>query len=165
MRKFVSNNAEESKKFAQNFAVKILLKERQRKSALALSKAGLVLALIGELGSGKTTFAQNFAKALGVKEKIKSPTFIIMRKHQIHPVKSREAGAAKPLFHRVYHFDAYRIRDEKEVLNLGWQEIIKNQENIVLVEWADKIKKILPKDCVKIKFKHLMGNKRVITIS
>ena len=114
----------------------------------------LVLALVGDLGSGKTAFAQTFAEALGVKDKIKSPTFIIFRKHEIH---QRE-------FRFFYHFDVYRIHNEKEILNLGWEEIISNPQNIVLVEWADKIEKILPKNCIKIIFKHLKGDKREMEI-
>lgn len=151
MKKFISNNPEESKKFAQDFAKKFLAEKRQKKGAL-------VLALAGELGSGKTVFAQSFAEALGVKEKIKSPTFIIMRKHQIPSTKSQTQ------FKFLYHFDVYRIRDEKEGLNLNWKEIISDPQNIVLVEWADKIKKILPRDCVKINFKHKDGNKREIKL-
>lgn len=158
MRKIVSKNLEELRKFAQNFAKKILDEKHAKNEAL-------VLALMGDLGSGKTTFAQSFAKELGVKEKIKSPTFVITKKYQIHPVKSRKAGAAKPPFHRVYHFDAYRIRDEKEILNLGWKEIISNPKNIVLAEWADKIKKILPKSYIQINFKHKSKNKREVIIS
>ena len=152
MKKFVSGNPEELKKFAQNFAKKILLGKQRKRGAPAPSKAGLILALIGELGSGKTTFVKNFAQVLGIKEKIKSPTFIIFRKHKIPKLKF------------LYHFDAYRIKDEKEILNLGWKEIISDPKNIVLVEWADKIKKILPKNCVKINFKHKGKGERAIII-
>lgn len=163
MKTFVSNNTEESKKFAQDFAEEILAGKRARKGAL-------VLALMGELGSGKTAFAQNFAEALGVEEKIKSPTFIIMRKHEIRNQKSEtnsklQNQKIKTKFKYFYHFDVYRIHNEKEILNLGWEEIISNPENIVLVEWADKIEKILPKNCIKINFKHLAGNKREIIFS
>lgn len=156
MRKFVSNNAEESKKIAQNFAEEILSGKIDGNF-----DGAVVVALIGDLGSGKTSFARVFARSLGVKDKVKSPTFIIFRKSEI-PVS---LVGKKNLFKYFYHFDFYRIYDKKEILNLNWEEIINNPQNIVLVEWADKIKKILPKDCVKIKFKHLMGNKRGITIS
>ena len=149
MKKFVSNGPEESKKFAQDFAKEVLAEN-----------GALVLALIGDLGSGKTAFAQAFAEALGVKEKTKSPTFIIFRKSKMADKEWNKKG-----FESFYHFDVYRIHSEKEILNLGWEEIIKNPENIVLVEWADKIEKILPKNCVKIMFNHLKGDKREITIS
>ena len=153
MKKFISNNPEESRKFAQELAGEILAGKRAENGAL-------VLALVGDLGSGKTAFAQAFAEAIGVKERIKSPTFIIFRKSKIGKKEWRKNG-----FENFYHFDVYRINNEKEILNLGLEEIIKNQANIVLVEWADKIEKILPKNCVKIMFKHLKGDKREITIS
>lgn len=148
MKKLVFKNLEDTRAAANKLVEKITGKKMDRKNAV-------VVALVGELGSGKTTFAQDFAKAIGVKEKIKSPTFIIFRKSKIQPATS---------FKYFYHFDAYRIRDEKEILNLGWKEIINNPENIVLVEWADKIKKILPKNSVKINFKHKRKDKRAIII-
>src|SRR3989344_637800 len=145
MKKFVSNNPEELKKIAKKLAGNLMSRSR-----LDIGGGALVLALIGDLGSGKTTFAQSFAGAFGVKEKVKSPTFIIFRKSK---------------FGWFYHFDVYRINSEKEILNLGWEEIISNPKNIVLVEWADKIENILPKNSVKINFKHLNGDKREVEIA
>src|SRR3990167_10109752 len=155
MKKFVSNNPEELKKIAKDLADNLMSRSR-----LDIGGGALVLALMGDLGSGKTMFARAFAEALGVKEKIKSPTFIIFRKSKVADKKWQEK-----VFKYFYHFDVYRINSEKEILNLGWEEIISNPENIVLVEWADKIEKILPKGCVKINFKHLKGDKREIEIT
>ena len=155
MKKFVSNNPEESRKFARDLAANLMSRSR-----LDISGGALVLALMGDLGSGKTTFAQAFAEGLGVKEKVKSPTFIIFRKSKVADKKWQEK-----VFKYFYHFDVYRINSEKEILNLGWEEIISNPENIVLVEWADKIEKILPKNSVKINFKHLKGEKREIVLN
>ena len=160
MKKFVSNNPEESRKFARDLAKEILTERRTENDAL-------VLALYGDLGSGKTTCAQALAEALGETEKIKSPTLIIFKKSKI-PASSagrenkkwREKG-----FENFYHFDVYRINSEKEILNLGWEEIISNPKNIVLAEWADKIENILPKSCVKINFKHLNGDKREVVLN
>ena len=157
MKKFISNNPEESRKLAQDFTKEILTAPMSRRD---LDIGAVVLALTGDLGSGKTTFAQAFAEALDVKEKIKSPTFIIFRKHEIPASSAGERNQ----FKFFYHFDVYRIHNEKEILNLGWEEIISNPQNIVLVEWADKIEKILPKNSVKIMFKHLKGDKREIEI-
>ena len=170
MKKFISNNPEESRKLAQDFTKEILTAPMSRRD---LDIGAVVLALVGDLGSGKTAFAQAFAEAIGVREKIKSPTFVITKKYQIpkSPPAAPErsyGGRGKNNKTRLkyfYHFDVYRIHNEKEILNLGWEEIIKNQANIVLVEWADKIEKILPKNCVKIMFKHLKGDGREITIS
>ena len=155
MKKFVSNNPEESRKFARDLAANLMSRSR-----LDISGGALVLALMGDLGSGKTTFAQAFAEGLGVKEKVKSPTFIIFRKSKVADKKWQEK-----VFKYFYHFDVHRINSEKEILNLGWEEIISNPENIVLVEWADKIEKILPKNSVKINFKHLKGDKREIVLN
>ena len=161
MKNFVFNNPEESRKFARDLAGNLMSRSR-----LDIRGGALVLALTGDLGSGKTTFARAFAEALGVKEKVKSPTFIIFRKSKIpaSPAGRENKGWWEKGFLYFYHFDVYRINSEKEILNLGWEEIISNPENIVLVEWADKIEKILPKNSVKINFKHLKGDKREMEI-
>ena len=112
-----------------------------------LRKKARVLGLTGNLGGGKTTFLQGFAWGLRIKEKINSPTFVIMKR-----------------FKNFYHFDCYRIQKQKDILDLGFEKIINNPKNIVAIEWADKIKKIIPKDTLWIKFEHLGGNKRRIVI-
>jgi len=112
----------------------------------ALNRKASVFALIGDLGSGKTTFAQGFAKGLGIKDKILSPTFVIMKKYD-----------------HFYHIDCYRIENKKELLDLGFKEIISNPKNVVIIEWAEKIKSILPKDTVFIEFKFVNMNTREIS--
>ena len=156
MKKFVSNDRGESKKFARDLADNLMSRSR-----LDIGGGALVLALAGDLGSGKTTFARAFAEAFGVKEKVKSPTFIIFRKSKIVPLLAGQ----KSKFRYFYHFDVYRINSEKEILNLGWEEIISNPKNVVLVEWADKIENILPKNSIKINFRHLKGDKREMEIA
>jgi len=137
--KVISKSIAETKKIAANLAKKVL-KLKRKKAA--------VIGLVGELGSGKTVFTQGFAKGLGLQAKIVSPTFILMRRHG-----------------NFYHFDAYRLNNPKEILSLGFKKIINNPENIVLIEWADKIKKILPKNYIKIKLEHAGANKRKISIA
>jgi tRNA threonylcarbamoyladenosine biosynthesis protein TsaE len=117
-------------------------------------KGPFILALEGELGGGKTTFLKGFAKSLGIKEKILSPTFIILRRFQIPNTK----------FQNFYHLDCYRIKNSKEILDLGFSEIINNPKNIVAIEWADKIKKILPKRIILISFKIKSKNEREMKI-
>ena len=67
-------------------------------------------------------------------------------------------------FKNFYHLDCYRLNDRKEILDLGFKEIISNPENIIAIEWGELIKKILPKDVIKIEFRHLEGDKREILI-
>ncbi len=104
-----------------------------------------VIALVGELGAGKTTFTQGFARGLGIKDKIISPTFVLIRQHG-----------------NFYHIDLYRLNDFKD---LGLEEILSNKNNIVLIEWAEKIKDLLPKNTIWIYFKIIKNNKREIKIS
>ncbi len=101
----------------------------------------LLICLKGDLGEGKTTFTQGVAEALKIKESVTSPTFLIMKKYQ--PPRGK---------YTLYHFDCYRVENAQEILDLGWKEINKEKNNIILVEWAEKIKSILPKDSIWIKF-------------
>jgi len=111
------------------------------------NRKALVIGLTGELGSGKTTFIQGFARTLGVKDRIVSPTFVLMRRHK-----------------NLIHIDAYRIDKPKEILGLEWREMTNNPQNIILVEWVEKIKEILPKKYIQVDFKHIDKNKRWIKI-
>lgn len=111
------------------------------KSSFSASRA-VIIGLSGELGSGKTTFLKGFAKGLGIKEKILSPTFIIMRKFSIRNSK----------FQTFYHFDCYRLKKASELLNLGFKKIISEPKNIICLEWLEKMRKILPQNTLIIKF-------------
>jgi tRNA threonylcarbamoyladenosine biosynthesis protein TsaE len=120
--------------------------------------APFVLGLEGDLGGGKTTFLQGFAIGLGVVEKILSPTFVIMRKFKIPIKKNRH-------FKNFYHLDCYRAENSSEVCVLGLKKIISDPENIVAIEWAEKIRKDLPKKIIWINFKFVDDKKRKIIIS
>ena len=74
------------------------------------------------------------------------------------------AGRQISNFKTFVHIDAYRIKNPKELLALGWKEIISTPQNVVLIEWADRVKKILPQKCVQIKFKVVDDKTRKITI-
>jgi tRNA threonylcarbamoyladenosine biosynthesis protein TsaE len=131
------------KKLAQNFLV-----------SARPSKGALVIGLEGDLGGGKTTFVQGFAKGLGIKEKILSPTFVILKKFKIPNRK----------FKTFYHIDCYRIQGPKDILDLGFNETISNPENIIIIEWADKIKKILPKKATILEFEFVNEKTRKIML-
>lgn len=147
-KKFISNNIEDTKKIAKEITEEILKLPKQ--------KQAVVIGLSGELGSGKTTFVQSFAKSLGIKERVISPTYVIFKKFKIQSVFFR----AK--FKVLVHIDAYRIKDLKEMVDLGWEEMAKNPENIILVEWAENIKNILPQKNIWLIFSHKGENKRAI---
>jgi len=123
------------------------------KKTAADLKGGETLALTGELGSGKTTFVQGLAEGLGVKGRIISPTFILMRKYL----------ASKLDF---YHIDFYRLEDglENEVKNLGIDDTWGKKDNVVAIEWAEKIKKSIPENAIWIKFENRGENERKILI-
>ena len=133
----ISKSAAETQRFAASLA----------KSLTARVEGAFVIGLEGNLGSGKTTFAQGFAKGLGIKEKILSPTFVILKK-----------------FKNFYHIDCYRLKGPKELLLLGWKEIVGNPKNIVVVEWAERVKKILPQNTLWASLEHAGQKKRKITI-
>ncbi len=156
---FITNNFEETQKLGEDF-----IKSVKR---LNLNQA-LVVALHGELGGGKTTFVQGAAKGLGIKRRIISPTFVIVRSYELQNQKSpfrsamqNYAGQAK-IF---YHIDLYRVNSKKEIQELGMEEIINNKNNIVIIEWAERMEGLLPKNRIDIKFEYLGENKRRITIS
>ncbi len=149
--KLMSKNSSATKRFAIRIAKDILKSGPHKKHAR-------VVALVGDLGAGKTTFTQGFAKGLGVKNRITSPTFLIFRTYELVPelVRLRRAsrGATLQSFHTFFHMDAYRIDSPKELAPLGFKEALKNPGHIFLIEWADKIKKILPKDTIWVHFSH-----------
>ncbi len=146
--KKISNSPKETKKIAGDIFEKAIKEER---------KNGLVFALTGELGAGKTIFCQAIAKKLDIMEPVLSPTFIIFKKYKI-PAKTVN-------FKHFFHFDCYRIEKEEEVLNLGIKEIVSSGKNIICVEWAEKIKLTLPKDTIWINFSYSKKrNQREVTI-
>lgn len=123
-------------------------------------KSGDVLALHGNLGSGKTTFVQGLAKGLGISQRIISPTFIIMRSYTIKKFRSKDD---KPLSEKMfYHVDLYRIRNATDIEGLGLQEIMEDKHAIVVIEWAEKIEKFLPKQTKRIYFTYRNEHEREI---
>lgn len=131
-------------------------------------KGGEIVCLDGELGAGKTTFTQGLLKGLKVEGPYTSPTFLVMKQYDFEKVKSKKSKvktASQNLkIGKVCHIDAYRI-NQNDLINLGWEEIIANSQNIVIIEWASRIEKILPKNSLRINFEWLDENKRKIKVS
>jgi tRNA threonylcarbamoyladenosine biosynthesis protein TsaE len=109
-----------------------------------------IVCLYGELGAGKTTFTKSFTKALGVKSRIISPTYVFVRTHTAKKKK-------------LYHIDAYRLEsvDGKDEI----KEILGENNAIIVIEWAEKIKSILPKKRIDIEFIYKNKNEREIRVS
>lgn len=110
-------------------------------------KPGVVLALFGDLGGGKTTFLQGVAEGLGIKERVLSPTFIVIRDYFL----KNQSG-------RFFHLDWYRIDTQQQLVALGLEEIF-SQENIVAIEWADRGLGVLPKQRIEIYFEYCKKEK------
>jgi tRNA threonylcarbamoyladenosine biosynthesis protein TsaE len=118
-----------------------------------LSKSAKVVCLNGDLGGGKTTFLQGFAKGLCTKEKILSPTFVILKRFGL-----------KGSYKNFYHMDCYRLQGVKDLPLLGFKSILKDPRNIIAIEWAKNIKSALPKDSIVLEFDFLGKKERRITL-
>jgi len=157
--KYLTNSPSQTKKLGEILAKEILSRPqlRDRIKKPSLKGKAFVIGLRGDLGGGKTTFLKGFAKGLGIKEKILSPTFIIIRRLKINNLTMKQ-------FTNFYHIDCYRVQNSKEILDLGFKEIISNPKNIVAIEWAEHIRKILPRDVLILKFEFIKQNTRKIIL-
>ena len=127
----VSNSVKETQSFASKFANKM--------------KNGTVIALIGDLGSGKTTFTQGFAQGLGIDQHIGSPTFKLV---------SEYIGSK----YKLYHADCYRLKNSNDFLNFGGENLLIPIDGVTIIEWADIIKEILPEHTIIINFDRAKEN-------
>ncbi len=107
-------------------------------------QAPRVLALAGEVGAGKTTLAQAICRGYGVREAVTSPTFALVHEY---------GGGASP----VFHLDLYRLRDPRDLLQLGWDEIV-SAPAIVLVEWPERADGYVPADAMRVTLSHVEGD-------
>jgi tRNA threonylcarbamoyladenosine biosynthesis protein TsaE len=203
--KYITKSANQTRKIGEKMAKEIVLAspksrrgeggsptttlnrgERWGRGFSLQRKGAIVLAMQGDLGGGKTTFIQGFARGLGIEENITSPTFVILKvfkitksKIQMSNVKPNpkskaqnrnskfkisayRAGRQNSKF--FYHIDCYRIEKSGDLLDLGIKNILSDRNNIVAIEWSEKVQKILPKHAIKIKFEFVDENTRKITI-
>jgi len=116
-------------------------------SKIMKNKSGTatVVALSGELGAGKTNLTQEVGKQFGITEKIISPTFVIMKKYKIAGNK----------FKHLIHIDAYRMEQSLELEHLNWKEFISDPENLILIEWPEKVAEIIPKNAIHVFLSHI----------
>lgn len=119
------------------------------------TKGAAVVALFGDLGSGKTTFAKALASYFGIPaEDVTSPTFVIEKRFVL------KSGLP---FRTLIHVDAYRLEKPEEIERLGWKETIADKGNLILIEWPENIGAALPKDATKIYFTFVDENTRKLT--
>jgi len=127
--------------------------EQTRAIATVLASSlgeGDVVVLSGDMGAGKTTFVQGAAEALGVKARVTSPTFVLMREYE---------GRA-----RVVHVDVYRLSSLQELIDLGYEELFAS-DAVTFIEWGDAVSGLLPGDRIEVDIRPLGGDERRITIS
>ncbi|MBI4091309.1 tRNA (adenosine(37)-N6)-threonylcarbamoyltransferase complex ATPase subunit type 1 TsaE [candidate division WWE3 bacterium] len=119
-------------------------------------KIPAVLALCGELGSGKTTFVQGFVSELGVKDKVLSPTFVLARRYKVN---DPTVG-----INVVNHIDLYRIKNRGEALNIGLESMFLEEGSVTLIEWPEVVEGILPENAKRVKFELVDGTTRRIYV-
>ncbi len=134
---YLTNSVSKTQELAEKFASQI--------------NPGDVLAFYGELGSGKTSFIQGLAKGLGIKRRIMSPTFIIVRSYAL------DDGS-------FYHVDLYRIQNNADLLGTGIDQLINDKNSIVALEWAEKMGTMLPARRIEVHIEDLKNDKRRITV-
>ena len=151
MTKLISNSLEETQKIANDFVNSISQGE---------ALGATIVGLYGELGAGKTTLTQMIAKSFGVSDIVTSPTFVIMKVYELNSESQKNTYFVqhrvlnKIGFEHLVHIDAYRIENSSELLHLGWQEIISDPGNLILIEWPERVSDIMP-DHIKINLKTL----------
>jgi tRNA threonylcarbamoyladenosine biosynthesis protein TsaE len=136
----ITNSEKETFNFAKKFAKRL--------------KGGEIIGLTGDLGAGKTVFAKGLAAGLGVKKNITSPTFVLMKIYEIKKPCSK--------IKILCHIDAYRLKTPQDLIAIGAEEYFNRPDAVTVIEWADKIKKILPKKTKYIGIINKDENKRII---
>lgn len=142
MKSEISNSSVETQNIAQDFGKTL--------------KGGSVVCLYGELGAGKTTFVQGLARGLGIKNRIISPSFIIVRRYDLG-LRNKDLKIK-----HFYHIDLYRLENENGLEGLGLDEILDDKKSIIAVEWAEKLGKKLPKKRTDIYLESIDDDERQI---
>ena len=115
---------------------------------------GTVISLIGDLGAGKTTFTKGFARQMGIKDHVTSPTFKLISEYQGNE-------------YILNHIDAYRMNGIEDFLNIGGEEYLTSKNSITIIEWGDLLDDILPSKTIRVNFERIKSPKesRKIEIS
>ena len=139
MKKIITQSLSETQKLAKDWL-----------NSLSIINEATIVGLYGNLGSGKTTFTQSVARELGIKEAVTSPTFVI---EKLYETKHKH-------FKRLIHIDAYRLEKGRELQDLNFEELVNNPNNLIIIEWPENVKEILPEDHIKIHCSFIDENTR-----
>jgi len=139
--KFLSTSPKQTLNFAKKFSKNLI--------------GGEIIGLTGNLGAGKTVFTKGLALGLGIKKNIVSPTFVLVK---VYPVKKHRT------IRTLFHIDAYRLESADDLMTIGVSEYFKQPDAVTIIEWADKIKKNLPKKARSIEIKQTDKNIREILV-
>ena len=132
---FISNSVAETETFGEKFAQKVY--------------PGMVIAMYGDLGAGKTAFVRGLARGMGIRTRVTSPTFSIVN----------EYTGCIPL----YHFDMYRLSSAEELFDIGWEDYMR-KKGVCVVEWAENVAEIFENDVVRVNIRRISENSREISV-
>ncbi|MCD5384404.1 MAG: tRNA (adenosine(37)-N6)-threonylcarbamoyltransferase complex ATPase subunit type 1 TsaE [Candidatus Pacebacteria bacterium] len=165
IREYLVNNEQDMK----NVVIELLSKLKLGGSTAKFEGGAVALALNGDLGTGKTTFTKVLAKELGIEEPITSPTFVIQKSYQIPkqnhkgPISLQTARRGLAV-KKLVHIDAYRLENGVDMDVLDFVNTISEQNNLIVIEWAENIKSALPKNAINLNFEYIDDSTRKITI-
>ena len=155
----LSKSLTETKAIAANFLDELVKTKKEVSSERR--RGTTVVSLSGDLGSGKTIFAQAVAEILGIKERVTSPTFVIMKNYRLPKGVALSSGKATP-WTQLVHIDCYRLDKADDLLHLGWNELVVNPGNLILIEWPERVGDLISSPILKIKFEVVGENSRKI---
>lgn len=141
----ISKSLEETEKLAKEFVENINASGKE---------GAFIVAMEGDLGSGKTTFVKTVAKELGIENTVTSPTFVIEKIYKLE----------NQTYDNLIHIDAYRLKSGEELKTLGWEKVSKNPKNIIFIEWPSNVSDVIPKDAQELSFKFVDENIREIKV-
>ncbi|HYF10395.1 MAG TPA: tRNA (adenosine(37)-N6)-threonylcarbamoyltransferase complex ATPase subunit type 1 TsaE [Candidatus Paceibacterota bacterium] len=132
MKELTSRSLADTKNLAESLLERLVSAPR---------KGASVLALYGDLGSGKTALTKEIAALLKVRDVVNSPTFVLEKVYKVE----------HPTWKRLIHIDAYRLEEPQELEHLGWKEIAADAENLIVVEWAEQVEGLIPAHALRVR--------------
>ncbi len=121
-----------------------------------------VVVLRGNLGSGKTVFARGIARALGITKNVRSPSFVLLYRYRIP--KTFHFSLLTFHFSYLIHIDAYRLHSAQDLLDIGFNDFVSDPHNLIIIEWGEKVRTILPRNYTEIIFQSVKHTMRKIIV-